>query len=105
MGSGPAPTPILWVVVFHLVLNTGWLYLVPTVNALFSRAAPMAITGVMLGAVQFAVFLGSTISGWLGRFYETMDISAFWLLHAAFPLTGAAIMWAVRGRLGRVLKL
>jgi proton-dependent oligopeptide transporter, POT family len=105
VGSGPAPTPILWVVVFHLVLNTGWLYLVPTVNALFSRTAPLAITGVMLGAVQFAVFLGSTISGWLGRFYETMDISAFWLLHAAFPLTGAAIMWAVRGRLGRVLKL
>jgi POT family proton-dependent oligopeptide transporter len=34
-----------------------------------------------------------------------MDISAFWLLHAAFPLTGAAIMWAARGRLGRVLKL
>jgi POT family proton-dependent oligopeptide transporter len=65
----------------------------------------MAITGVMLGAVQFAVFLGSTISGWLGRFYETMDISAFWMLHAAFPMTGAAIMWAVRGRLGRVLKL
>ena len=55
--------------------------------------------------MQFAVFLGSTISGWLGRFYETMDISAFWLLHAAFPLAGAAIMWAVRGRLGRVLKL
>jgi POT family proton-dependent oligopeptide transporter len=105
VGSGPAPTPILWVVVFHLVLNTGWLYLVPTVNALFSRTAPLAITGVMLGAVQFAVFLGSTISGWLGRFYETMYISAFWLLHAAFPLTGAAIMWAVRGRLGRVLKL
>jgi POT family proton-dependent oligopeptide transporter len=104
-GSGAEKTPILWVVAFHLVLNVGWLYLVPTVNALFSRAAPMAITGVMLGAVQFAVFLGSTISGWLGRFYETMDISAFWLLHAAFPLTGAAIMWAVRGRLGRVLKL
>ena len=104
-GSGSAPTPILWVVVFHLVLNTGWLYLVPTVNALFSRTAPMAITGVMLGAVQFAVFLGSTISGWLGRFYETMDISTFWLLHAAFPLSGAAIMWLVRGRLARVLKL
>ncbi|MFZ4381018.1 MAG: peptide MFS transporter [Sandarakinorhabdus sp.] len=104
-GSGSARTPFLWVVVFHLTLNTGWLYLVPTMNALFSRSAPVAVTGVMLGAVQFAVFVGSTMSGWLGRFYETMDAPAFWVMHAAFPLAGAAVMWAARGRLGRVLKL
>lgn len=102
---GAGQTPILWVVMFHLILNVGWLYLVPTVNALFSRTAPLAVTGVMLGAVQFAVFLGSTMSGWLGRYYETMPGASFWLLHAAFPLGGAAIMWVVRGRLGAILKL
>jgi POT family proton-dependent oligopeptide transporter len=102
---GAAKTPFLWVVMFHLVLNTGWLFVVPTVNALFSRTAPVAITGVMLGATNFAVFIGSTASGWMGRFYETMDGPAFWLLHAGFPLAGAAIMWAVRGRLAAVLKL
>ncbi|WP_310473786.1 MFS transporter [Sandarakinorhabdus sp.] len=104
-GSGAAQTPILWAVVFHFVLNTGWLYLVPTIDALFSRTAPLAVTGVMLGGVQFGVFIGSTMSGWLGRFYETMDVQAFWVMHAAFPLAGAAIMWLVRGRLGAVLKL
>jgi len=102
---GQAQTPILWVVMFHLILNVGWLYLVPTVNALFSRTAPLAVTGVMLGAVQFAVFVGSTMSGWLGRFYETMDGPSFWLMHAAFPLAGAGILWLVRGRLAAVLKL
>ncbi|WP_439546695.1 peptide MFS transporter [Sandarakinorhabdus sp.] len=105
LGSGPGKTPFLWVVGFHLMLNIGWLYLVPTMNALFSRSAPVAVTGLMLGAVQFAVFIGSTMSGWLGRFYETMEGPSFWLMHAAFPLTGAAVMWAVRGRLGRVLRL
>jgi len=105
LGSGAAQTPFLWVVGFHLMLNTGWLYLVPTMNALFSRCAPVAVTGLMLGAVQFAVFIGSTLSGWLGRFYETMDVQAFWVMHAAFPLAGAALMWALRGRLGRVLQL
>lgn len=104
-GSGAQQTPFLWVVGFHLMLNVGWLYLVPTMNALFSRCAPMAVTGVMLGAVQFAVFIGSTMSGWLGRFYETMDVQAFWVMHAAFPLAGAALMWLLRGRLGRVLRL
>jgi POT family proton-dependent oligopeptide transporter len=34
-----------------------------------------------------------------------MDGPAFWLLHAGFPLAGAAIMWAARGRLAAVLKL
>jgi POT family proton-dependent oligopeptide transporter len=105
LGSGAQKTPFLWVVGFHLVLNIGWLYLVPTVNALFSRTAPLAITGLMLGAVQFAVFIGSTLSGWLGRFYETMDVVAFWMLHAAFPLAGAALMWGLRGQLARVLRL
>lgn len=105
LGSGAGKTPFLWVVAFHLVLNTGWLYLVPTMNALFSRCAPIAVTGVMLGAVQFAVFIGSTMSGWLGRFYETMDVQAFWVMHAAFPLAGAGVMWAARGHLGRVLRL
>jgi proton-dependent oligopeptide transporter, POT family len=104
-GSGGAKTPILWVIAFHLVLNTGWLYLVPTVNALFSRTAPAAVTGVMVGVISFGVFIGSTLSGWMGRFYESMDVQAFWLLHAAVPLAGAAIMWIVRGRLGAVLKL
>ncbi|MBU6164534.1 MAG: MFS transporter [Alphaproteobacteria bacterium] len=102
---GAGQTPILWVVMFHLILNTGWLYLVPTVNALFSRTAPAAVTGVMLGIVQFAVFLGSTVSGWLGRYYGTMAAADFWLLHAAFPLGGAAIMWLVRGRLAVLLRL
>lgn len=105
LGSGAAATPILWAAAFHLILNTGWLYLVPTVNALFSRTAPLAVTGVMLGGVQFGVFIGSTASGWLGRYYETMDAASFWVMHAAFPLAGAAIMWAVRGYLARVLRL
>ena len=102
---GQGQTPILWVVMFHLILNVGWLYLVPTVNALFSRTAPPAVTGVMLGAVQFGVFIGSTMSGWLGRFYERMAAADFWLLHAAFPLAGAALLWLVRGRLAKVLRL
>lgn len=104
-GSGAQRTPFLWVVAFHLLLNIGWLYLVPTMNALFSRCAPVAVTGLMLGAVQFAVFIGSALSGWLGRFYETMDVAAFWVMHAAFPLAGAALMWVLRGRLWRVLRL
>ena len=104
-GSGAQRTPFLWVVAFHLLLNIGWLYLVPTMNALLSRCAPVAVPGLMLGAVQFAVFIGSTLSGWLGRFYETMDVAAFWVMHAAFPLAGAALMWVLRGRLGRVLRL
>lgn len=105
LGSGAQKTPILWVVAFHLILNVGWLYLVPTVNALFSRTAPAAVTGVMVGCVSFGVFIGSTLSGWLGRFYETMDVQAFWLLHAAVPLAGAAILWLVRRRLAAVLRL
>ncbi len=98
-------TPFAWVIVFHIVLNTGWLYVVPTTNALVARTAPVAVTGVMLGMVQGAIFVGSTAAGWLGRFYLTMPAPQFWLLHAAVPAAGAVAMLVFRKPLGRVLKL
>ena len=100
-----ATTPFAWVIVFHIVLNIGWLYLVPTVRALVARTAPIAVTGVMLGVSQVAIFVGSTGAGWLGRYYATMPAPQFWLIHAAVPAAGALAMLAFRRPLARVLRL
>ncbi len=98
-------TPFLWAVMFHIVLNTGWLFVVPIANGLFTRAAPAAVTGVMVGVLQLSIFLGSTGAGWLGRFYETMTPRAFWLVHAAIPAAGALVMWLGRKPIARGLRL
>ena len=92
-------TPILWAVVFHLASNLGWLYFVPTMTALFSRAAPKPVNATMIGIYSLSVFLGSTISGRLGSLYETLTASQFWALHAAVVAAGGLIMLVVGARL------
>jgi POT family proton-dependent oligopeptide transporter len=96
-------TPFLWAVVFHLASNLGWLYFAPTANALFSRAAPLAVTATMMGLYSVSVSLGSFVSGRLGGLYEQLSPFGFWSLHAAICAIGGGVIllygWAFRRRL------
>ncbi|MBW8816110.1 MAG: peptide MFS transporter [Caulobacterales bacterium] len=96
-------TPFLWAVAFHLASNLGWLYFAPTCNALFSRAAPVAVTATLMGLYSVATSLGSVISGRLGGLYETMSPFAFWSLHAAIVAAGGLLILAYGGLLRRRL--
>jgi POT family proton-dependent oligopeptide transporter len=91
-------SPLLWAVVFHIASNLGWLYFVPTVTALFSRAAPASVNATMVGASSLAVFVGSTISGRMGSLYETLSASQFWALHAGVVGAGGVIMLLIGRR-------
>ncbi len=83
--SGVAKVPLIWALGFHLIVQSGYLFVYPVGMALFSRAAPPAINSLMIGIYFLSVFAGSLLVGWVGQFYEKMSASAFWLLH-----TGAA---------------
>jgi POT family proton-dependent oligopeptide transporter len=85
-------TPLMWAVAFHFASNLGWLYFVPTMTALFSRAAPRSVNATMMGVYLLSVFLGSTISGRMGSLYETLPASQFWALHAALVSLGGLIL-------------
>jgi len=95
--------PVLWAIGFHLLSNMGWLYFVPISMALFARAAPARINGMMMGVATLAIFLGSTISGRIGGFYEVMTPAAFWMLHAAITAAGALLFVAAAPALRRRL--
>ncbi|HZZ68130.1 MAG TPA: peptide MFS transporter [Phenylobacterium sp.] len=97
-------TPLLWAVAFHLASNLGWLYFVPTVTALFSRAAPRAVNATLIGVSSLAVFLGSTISGRMGSLYETLPPSIFWMLHAGLVTLGGVIMLGIGLRFTRAFE-
>jgi POT family proton-dependent oligopeptide transporter len=99
--GGGGRTPLLWAVVFHLVSNAGWLFFVPTMNALYSRMAPPAVNATLMGANTLSVFLGSVISGRLGGLYETLTVSQFWALHGALVGLGGVLMLLVGARLRR----
>ncbi len=94
-------TPLLWAVVFHLTSNAGWLFFVPTMNALYSRAAPTSVNATLMGCNLLSVSLGSVVSGRLGGLYETLTASQFWGLHAALVGLGGVLMLLMGARLRR----
>jgi len=103
--AGDGLAMMVWPVTFHFVVAIGYLYAAPIALSLISRAAPAAVTAMMVGAYYLAIFIGGLVSGWLGRFYEPLQPSAFWLLHAAIGLSGAMLIFLLRGWFLRALKL
>ena len=103
--AGDGLVMLAWPVVFHFVVAIGYLYAAPIALSLISRAAPAAVGAMMVGAYYLAIFIGGIFSGWLGRFYEPLQATGFWLLHAAIGMSGAALIFLLRGWFLRTLGL
>ncbi len=101
--SGGDKVPLFWALCFHLIVQTGYLFVYPIGMALFSRAAPAAITSLMIGIYFLSVFAGSLLVGWIGQFYEKMPVPAFWLLHAGAAGTAGLIIVVLWRPLKRAL--
>ena len=100
--SGPDKVPLVWALGFHLLAQTGYLFVYPIGMALFSRAAPPAINSLMIGIYFLSVFAGSLLVGWVGQFYEAMSAPAFWLLHSAAAGAAALILLFLGRPLSRI---
>ncbi|MBU2978234.1 peptide MFS transporter [Alteromonas sp. C1M14] len=74
---------LIWPVVFHFICALGYLYVGPVALALVSQSAPPYINATMMGSYYLAIFVGGIFSGYLGRFYELLSPSEFWMLHGA----------------------
>jgi POT family proton-dependent oligopeptide transporter len=95
VANGAGRAPLLWAVAFHLSSNLGWLFFVPTANAMYSRLAPPAVNATLMGTNTLSVFLGSVISGRMGGLYETLSPAAFWALHAGLVSLGGVLMLVI----------
>jgi proton-dependent oligopeptide transporter, POT family len=105
MFAGNEKTALLWPTAFHFACAAAYLYVAPIALALVSRAAPPSVNAMMVGAYYLALFAGSIISGWLGRFFEVMSAASFWLMHGALVGAGAILLLVLRSWLLRELKL
>jgi POT family proton-dependent oligopeptide transporter len=101
--TGEAQVPLVWALGFHLLAQSGYLFVYPIGMALFSRAAPPAINSLMIGIYFLSVFAGSLLVGWVGQFYEKMTVPAFWLLHAGAAGLAGLIILALWRPLSRAL--
>jgi POT family proton-dependent oligopeptide transporter len=94
---------VAWPLSFHILSALGWLYFAPVVLALVARISPRSMKATGIAAASFAVFVGSTVSGALGKFYGVIPTWQFWGLHAGFAMACGLAVWALMTPMNRVL--
>jgi proton-dependent oligopeptide transporter, POT family len=90
------PVPLYWAVGFHLLNDIGFANVLPVGLALYSRTAPKGLGGVMIAVYYVHLFIGNTLTGYLGGLLGTMANSTFWLLHAGLMAIAAVILLGAR---------
>jgi POT family proton-dependent oligopeptide transporter len=92
-----------WAIGFHLLNDIGFANVLPVGLALYTRASPKQITGVMIGVYYLHLFAGNVLTGWLAGQLEKMPATTFWLMHAGLMAAAAAVLLLVRNVAGRSL--
>ena len=94
---------LAWGLAFHIVNDIGYANIFPVGLALYSRAGPRAIAGMIIGVYYLSLFAGNMLVGWLGGLLEPLGATKFWALHAALVFAGALALFAARAAFGRRL--
>ena len=101
--EGRGSIAVGWALSGYLLMGLAWMYYWPTLLALISRAAPPAVASTLMGAAFLSPFIGHTLMGWIGSFYDQMTPAAFWTMDAGIALAGAILLGVVRGPLSKAL--
>jgi len=101
--ASQAKVSLAWALGYTLVNDLGFANILPVGLALYSRAAPKRLEGLMIGVYYLHLFVGNTFVGWLAGFLETMPGREFWGLHAALVFSAGVLLLAFRLLFGGVL--
>jgi POT family proton-dependent oligopeptide transporter len=85
---------LAWGLGFHIINNIGFAMVFPVGLALFSRASPRSVGGLMIGVYYLHLFLANMFVGRLGGFLESMSAQNFWLMHAGLVAAGGVLLFA-----------
>src|ERR1700712_3206003 len=95
----------LWVALLVNTLNNlGFANVFPVSLALYSRSAPRAIAGTVIGIYYLFLFGANLAVGWVGGWLDIMPAGQFWGLHVASILGAAAILLIVKLVFGKMLQ-
>jgi proton-dependent oligopeptide transporter, POT family len=84
-----------WGYAYFAIASTSYLFTMPILLALVSRAAPPRQVGTLMGLAYAGLFVANVGGGWLGRFYTILGPAGFWSLQAGIAgvgLTGAMLI-------------
>lgn len=97
------PVSIVWAFAFHIVNDLGFSMVLPVGLALYSRAAPKGLGGVMIAIYYLHLFIGNMLIGYIGGLLEKMSAVNFWLMHSGMMAIAVVILFVVRLLFGRML--
>jgi POT family proton-dependent oligopeptide transporter len=96
--------PALWLALLINTLNNiGFANVFPVSLALYSRAAPRAIAGTVIGIYYLFLFLANILVGIVGGWLDIMPPGSFWGIHVAAILGAAAVFLGIKLMFGRML--
>ncbi|WP_394764527.1 peptide MFS transporter [Phenylobacterium sp.] len=93
-----------WLLGFHLLNDIGFANVLPVGLAFYTRAAPRAMAGFVVGLYYLHLWAGNTMVGLLGGLLETMPAAKFWLIHAILVASAGVVFFVVRLFFGRLLR-
>lgn len=97
------PVPLYWALGFHILNDVGFANVLPVGLALYSRAAPRGLGGMMIAVYYIHLFIGNVLVGYVGGLLGTMPDTHFWLLHVGLMAGSAVVLLVARGFFGRLL--
>ena len=92
-----------WVLLFEFLNSFGFSNVFPVGMALFARASPPRLLGLMMGVYLLHLFLCNNFVGWLGGLVVRLPGTQFWLLHAGLIGTSCAILFILSRTASRIL--
>ena len=93
----------VWTLGYTIVNDFGFANILPVGLALYSRAAPRRMEGLMIGVYYLQLFLGNTFVGWLAGLLDVLPGAEFWGLHAALVAGAGVLLLLVKLVFGRIL--
>ncbi|MEO6247204.1 MAG: peptide MFS transporter [Sphingomicrobium sp.] len=85
-----------WAIAFEFFDGVGFAMLYAIGLAMFVRAAPRSLAGLIVGVFYIHLVISNLLVGWLGGLLGTMADSQFWLIHAGFGSVGTAALFGFR---------
>jgi POT family proton-dependent oligopeptide transporter len=95
--------PLYWALGFHIINDIGFANVLPVGLALYSRAAPKGLGGMMIAVYYVHLFMGNLLTGHLGGLYGTMPNTTFWFMHVALMGIAAVLLLVARIAFGSFL--
>jgi POT family proton-dependent oligopeptide transporter len=93
-----------WLLAFHLLNDIGFANILPVGLALYTRAAPRAMAGFIVGVYYLHLWAGYTLVGKLGGLLDKMPAAKFWLIHAILVASAGVVFIFVRLIFGGLLR-